>query len=126
MATIEARKNAAGKITSYRVEWYDNGTRNRHSFAIETEAVKWKHVLEAVKHDTEAATVAVLRATSKSPSFEDVALGHIERLINVREYTIKRYRGHRMNVSPPRTSRTRKAPPAPDPPDPRAPTPAAS
>jgi hypothetical protein len=25
MATIETRKNAAGKVTSYRVEWYDAG-----------------------------------------------------------------------------------------------------
>jgi integrase len=41
--------------------------------------------------------MALLRETSKSPSFEDVALGHIERLINVREYTVKRYRGYIKN-----------------------------
>lgn len=97
MATIEARKNAAGHVTSYRVEWYDKGERNRHSFATETEATKWKHLLEAVKHDTMTAQTALLRQVSKSPSFEDVALGHIERLINVREYTIKRYRGYIRN-----------------------------
>lgn len=97
MATIETRKNAAGRVTSYRVEWYDGGIRKRHSFAVEAEAAKWKRVLEAVKHDTEAATTAVLRATSRAPSFEDVALGHIERLINVREYTVKRYRGYIKN-----------------------------
>jgi integrase len=39
----------------------------------------------------------LLRQVSQSPSFEDVALGHIERLINVREYTIKRYRGYIRN-----------------------------
>jgi integrase len=97
MATIEARKNAAGKITSYRVEWYDGGVRRRQTLPTEGDAAKWKHLLEAVKHDTRAAELALLRETSKSPSFEDVALGHIERLINVREYTIKRYRGYIKN-----------------------------
>lgn len=97
MATIEARKNSAGHITSYRVEWYDKGVRRRQTLATEGEASKWKHLLEAVKHDTRAAETALLREISRSPSFEDVALGHIERLINVREYTIKRYRGYIKN-----------------------------
>jgi len=97
MATIEARKNSAGHITSYRVEWYDKGVRRRQTLPTETDATKWKHLLEAVKHDTRAAELALLRQTSRSPSFEDVALGHIERLINVREYTIKRYRGYIKN-----------------------------
>lgn len=97
MATIEARKNKAGRITSYRVEWYDNGQRQRQTLATETEAAKWKALLEAVKHDTQAATMALLRQTSQSPSFEDVAHGHIERLINVREYTLKRYNGYIKN-----------------------------
>ncbi|MBT8163089.1 MULTISPECIES: tyrosine-type recombinase/integrase [Arthrobacter] len=97
MATIEARKNKAGTITSYRVEWYDNGVRRRQTLPTETDAAKWKHLLEAVKHDTKAAELALLREISRSPSFEDVANGHIERLINVREYTIKRYRGYIKN-----------------------------
>jgi integrase len=97
VATIEARKNAAGRVTSYRVEWYDGGVRRRQTLPTEGDAAKWKHLLEAVKHDTRAAELALLRETSKSPSFEDVALGHIERLINVREYTVKRYRGYIKN-----------------------------
>lgn len=97
MATIEARKNKAGRITSYRVEWYDNGQRQRQTLATETEAAKWKALLEAVKHDTQAATTALLRQTSQSPTFEDIAHGHIERLINVREYTLKRYNGYIKN-----------------------------
>lgn len=97
MATIEARKNKAGIVTSYRVEWYDKGQRHRQTLATEAEATKWKHLLEAVKHDTQAATMAVLRESSRSPSFIDVANGHIERLINVREYTIKRYNGYLKN-----------------------------
>lgn len=97
MATIEIRKNSAGKITSYRVEWYDKGVRNRETLATMEEAAKWKALLEAVKHDTQAATRAALRQSSQSPSFEAVALGHIERLINVREYTTKRYHGYIKN-----------------------------
>jgi len=97
MATIEARRNAAGRVTSYRVEWYDGGQRRRQTLPTEGDAAKWKHLLEAVKHDTRAAELALLRQTSQSPSFEEVALGHIERLINVREYTIKRYRGYIRN-----------------------------
>lgn len=97
MATIEARRNAAGVITSYRVEWYDKGQRRRQTLPNEGDAAKWKHLLEAVKHDTRAAELALLRQTSRSPSFEEVAQGHIERLINVREYTIKRYRGYIKN-----------------------------
>ncbi|UYM26588.1 tyrosine integrase [Arthrobacter phage Bauer] len=97
MATIEARKNAAGRITSYRVEWYDKGQRQRQTLPNEVAAIQWKNLLEAVKHDTHAAQTALLRQVSKSPTFEDVALGHIERLINVREYTLKRYRGYIKN-----------------------------
>ncbi|WP_028265952.1 tyrosine-type recombinase/integrase [Arthrobacter sp. MA-N2] len=97
MATIEVRKNSTGRITSYRVEWYDKGERNRQTLPTETAAVQWKNLLEAVKHDTQAAQAALLRQASQSPSFEEVALGHIERLINVREYTIKRYRGYIKN-----------------------------
>lgn len=97
MATIEARKNGAGHVTSYRVEWYDKGTRQRQTLPTEIAAVQWKTLLEAVKHDTIAAQTALLRQVSKSPTFEDVANGHIERLINVREYTIKRYRGYIRN-----------------------------
>jgi integrase len=97
MATIEARKNAVGRVTSYRVEWYDKGTRHRQTLPTETAAAQWKGLLEAVSHDTQAAQTALLRQVSKSPTFEDVALGHIDRLINVREYTIKRYRGYIKN-----------------------------
>lgn len=97
MATIEARKNKSGIITSYRVEWYDKGTRHRQTLPTELDAIQWKNILEAVKSDTAAAEKALLRQTSRSPSFEEVANGHIDRLINVREYTIKRYRGHIKN-----------------------------
>jgi integrase len=97
VATIEARKNAAGRITSYRVEWYDKGQRQRQTLPTEVAAIQWKNLLEAVKHDTQAAQTALLRQVSRSPSFEEVAHGHIERLINVREYTIKRYRGYIKN-----------------------------
>ena len=97
MATIETRKNSAGHVTSYRVEWYDKGERHRQTLPTEIAAAQWKGLLEAVKHDTLAAQTALLRQVSRSPSFEDVALGHIERLINVREYTIKRYRGYIKN-----------------------------
>lgn len=97
MATVETRKNAAGHVTSYRVEWYDKGERHRQTLPTEIAANQWKGLLEAVKHDTIAAQTALLRQVSKSPTFEDVALGHIERLINVREYTIKRYRGYIRN-----------------------------
>lgn len=97
MATVETRRNASGKVTSYRVEWYDNGTRRRQTLETEQAAHQWKNLLEAVKHDTRAAELALLRQVSRSPSFEEVALGHIERLINVREYTVKRYRGYIKN-----------------------------
>lgn len=97
MATIEARKNRTGKVTSYRVEWYDKGERHRQTLPTEIAAAQWKGLLEAVKHDTQAAQTTLLRQVSKSPTFEEVALGHIDRLINVREYTIKRYRGYIKN-----------------------------
>ena len=97
MATIEARKNKSGIITSYRVEWYDKGIRHRQTLPTELAATQWKNILEAVKSDTKLAEAALLRQTSRSPSFQEVAEGHIDRLINVREYTIKRYRGHIKN-----------------------------
>ncbi|MFJ5149730.1 tyrosine-type recombinase/integrase, partial [Glutamicibacter sp. NPDC088455] len=86
-----------GKTTSYRVEWTDNGKRNRMSFKSQGEADKWKALLEAVGEDTKQAERALLRQSSQSPTFEEVSKGHIERLINVREYTIKRYKGYIRN-----------------------------
>lgn len=97
MANVETRKNAAGKITSYRVEWYDKGKRQRMSFKKEHAALQWKNLLEAVGEDTRKAETALLRKSSRSPIFEEVANGHIERLINVRPYTIKRYKGYIKN-----------------------------
>ena len=66
MATIEARKNAAGKVTSYRVEWYDKGERHRQTLPTEIAAAQWKGLLEAVKHDTQAAQTALLRQAVES------------------------------------------------------------
>ncbi|QRQ79192.1 tyrosine-type recombinase/integrase [Glutamicibacter protophormiae] len=97
MASVEPRKNKDGKITSYRVEWTDKGKRTRMSFKTQGEADKWKALLEAVGEDTKQAERALLRQSSQSPTFEEVARGHIERLINVRDYTIKRYKGYIKN-----------------------------
>ena len=97
MAYIEPRRNAAGKITSYRVEWYDNGKRQKMTFKRAQAAEQWKSLLEAVGEDTKKAEAALLRQASKSPTFEKVAEGHIDRLVNVRAYTIKRYRGYIKN-----------------------------
>jgi hypothetical protein len=66
MATIEARRNAAGRVTSYRVEWYDGGQRKRQTLPTEQAANQWKGLLEAVKHDTMAAQTALLRQAVES------------------------------------------------------------
>ncbi|MGP9651998.1 hypothetical protein ACT3UD_15325 [Glutamicibacter sp. 287] len=54
----------------------------------------WKKLLEAVGEDTKKAEITLLLQTSKSPILEEVAHAHIEHLVNAREYTIKRRKGH--------------------------------
>lgn len=96
MASIEKRKNAAGKITSWRVVWYQDGKKSQ-SFKAESAALKWKALLDAVGDDAKAAERALLRQDSRSPSFAVIAESHMDRLVNVREYTVKRYRGYLRN-----------------------------
>lgn len=67
MADVETRKNAAGQVTSYRVEWYDKGKRQRMSFKKEHAAPQWKNLLEAVGEDTRKAEAALLRQSSRPP-----------------------------------------------------------
>ena len=92
MASIEPRRNAAGKVTSWRVVWRDNGARQHMRFDREADALQWKALLEAAQHDTAAAEAAILRKVSTTPTFEEAAEHHIARLTRAQPDTITRYR----------------------------------
>lgn len=97
MATIETRKNKAGRITSYRVKWRDkNGVQRNQSVKDLESAQKWKALLEQADHDTKAAEKALARTLSKSPTLYEVADKHIGRVI-VQDDTLSKYRGYIRN-----------------------------
>lgn len=97
MASIEPRKNKAGRITSYRVVWRDkNGKKMHQSVQDEHAALQWKALLEQVDHDTKAAELALIRANSQSPTLYAVADEHMELLI-VSPGTVRRYEGYIKN-----------------------------
>ncbi|NWN89226.1 MAG: site-specific integrase [Micrococcaceae bacterium] len=97
MASIETRKNKAGRITSYRVVWRDkNGKKMHQSVQDENSALQWKTLLEQVDHDTKAAEMALIRSNSQSPTLYTLADEHLDLLI-VSPGTIRRYKGYIKN-----------------------------
>lgn len=97
MASIEERKNTAGKVTSVRVIWRDKkGGKQYLKVSNRADAEKWKHLLEAAGHDVKAAERALLRSISESPTMYTVSDKHLERIL-VRPYTLKKYRGYIRN-----------------------------
>jgi integrase len=97
MASIEERKNKQGRTTSYRVVWRDKNGKKLHQTVKDLDsAQQWKRLLEQVDHDTKAAERALVASNSQSPPLYTVCEEHIDRL-DVRAYTIKKYRGYVKN-----------------------------
>ena len=92
MASIEERRNAAGKVTSYRVIWRDQGTKRTQTVRTRAQAEQWQAILEAAQHDTAKAEQALLVALSTAPTLAEVAEHHISRLTNAQPDTMHRYR----------------------------------
>lgn len=97
MATIEERKNAQGKITSYRVVWRAEGKKYQQSTSTLQGAQDWKKVIEAAGGDRERAEVAFLKSTSDTPPVAEIAELHIGRLISVQPYTVRTYQSYVRN-----------------------------
>lgn len=97
MATIEERKNAQGKVTSYRVVWRVEGKKHQQSTSTLQGAQEWKKIIEAAGGDLERAEIALLKSTSDTPPVSEIAELHIGRLINVQSYTIRTYRSYVRN-----------------------------
>lgn len=94
MATIEARKNPAGRVTSWRVVWYEDGIKQKpRTFKSQQQAETWKHLVEMYKTGA-AAQKALQQQSSRSPRFEEVARLHLERLVNVGPSTMYQYRNY--------------------------------
>lgn len=97
MASIQERKNKAGRITSYRVIWRDkSGVQRSQSVKDRESAEKWKTLLEQVDHDAKAAERALVRSISQSPALYTVAAKHIGRLI-VSPGMERKYKGYIKN-----------------------------
>lgn len=90
MATIERRQLKHG--ISFRVEWRHNGERKRLTYDSEADALEWKHLIEAAGGDSEKADKLLLDLSSKAPKLSEVAVEHIDRLIDVTPYTKSKYR----------------------------------
>lgn len=97
MAHIEYRKNAAGKITSARVIWRDNGDRMSESFKDIDRAEQWQKIIETANGDTERAERAVMQKLSHAPLFNEIADKHIQQLTDVTSGTRAKYRSQLKN-----------------------------
>ena len=97
MATIYARKNKDGKVTSYRVQWREGGRDSPiqyESFKKQEQAETWKRLLEINGHDTAKAFRDASRAATSSPTLMVVAEAHLKRLTNISASTMANYRSY--------------------------------
>lgn len=76
------------------IERRHKGERKRLTYDTEQDAKEWKALIESKDRDMEAADRAVLARSSKAPSLSEVAVEHIDRLIDVTPYTKTKYRTH--------------------------------
>lgn len=92
MASIEERTNQAGAVTSYRVIWRHDGQKHAQRFETKGDAEDWVELLRVARGDPEKATNALLRATSKAPTLNEVATAHLARLTDITPHTLHNYR----------------------------------
>lgn len=97
MASIETRVNSRGIVTSHRVIWRDSGKRHAKSFKSQHAAEQWKAMLDIVDGDTRRASQAIIRARSKTPTFERAARAHIAQLVKIGPAQVKRYEAYLTN-----------------------------
>lgn len=94
MASIQARKNSKGIITSYRVRWREGGRESAQSYeSFDTlpEAEMFKKVLELNDHNSRKAERQILSAASDTPKIIDVAQQHLKRLSDIAVHTMHTY-----------------------------------
>ncbi|MGR6901615.1 tyrosine-type recombinase/integrase [Glutamicibacter sp. BSL13] len=91
MASLDKYQTPAG-AERYRVRWVSNGDRESQSFDTEKDALRWKHVIEAAGGDTGKAVDAIENQIETGPTVTELLTRHIDNLINVGPYQLKRYR----------------------------------
>ncbi|WP_346922747.1 tyrosine-type recombinase/integrase [Glutamicibacter creatinolyticus] len=94
MASIQARKNSKGIVTSYRVRWREGGRESAissESFDTLAAAEMFKKVLELNDHNSAKAERQILSAASSTPKILDVAHQHLKRLSDIAVHTMHTY-----------------------------------
>lgn len=91
MASIEERKNSAGKATSFRVIWRHDGQKMAQRFETRDDAEDWVKILQVAHGDPQKATDALLKRSSTQPPVREVAQAHLRRLSDVTPHTLHTY-----------------------------------
>lgn len=104
MASIQERRNSAGKITSYRVRWRVNGRMDTVTCETLDQATLWKKLLEANDGDYDKVEGKILQAADTSPSLSDVIEQYIARAEvgdDLTPHTVMKYRQiARVHINP--------------------------
>lgn len=104
MASIQERRNSAGKITSYRVRWRVDGRMDSVTCQTIEQATLWKKLLEANNGNYDAVESKILQASDDSPNLSDVIEQYIARAEvgdDLTPYTVMKYRQiARVHINP--------------------------
>ncbi|KUM31617.1 hypothetical protein AQ436_00305 [Arthrobacter sp. EpRS66] len=95
MASLVERKNKAGKVTSYRVQWRRGGREaplEYDTFKDKRDAETFKRILEMNNHDSVKTEREIIRASNRSPTLFAVFEQHMARLTNLSDGTLQGYR----------------------------------
>lgn len=98
MASVHERPRKRGP-SSWQLKWRDPVTRKGESetFATKDEAELWKRLLDANGQSFQAAEKMYANAKLEGPTVAEALEHHINQLVDVTPYTLKRYRAAIMN-----------------------------
>lgn len=90
MASIRTNKLKSGE--SYTLMWRENGEARGVTFADKAEAERWRQLVEANGGSFTKAEEVYEKSRHEGPTVAEAIQQHIDQLVDVTPYTIKRYR----------------------------------
>lgn len=90
MASIRTNKTKNGE--TYTLRWVEDGENRGHNFDDKAEAERWKQLLNANGQSMAAANTVYEKSRLNGPTVAEAIQQHIDQLVDVTPYTLKRYR----------------------------------
>ena len=90
MASIRVNKRKSGD--TYTLMWREDGEQRGVTFADKAEAERWRMLLDANGQSMAAANQVYEKTALEGPTVAEAIQQHIDQLVDVTPYTVKRYR----------------------------------